>query len=128
MSARGRSDRLRWSRVHWAAATRRFAARRWPYWIVAVGLTLATNIPNPFNPHTAISYAVPEGSSATVRIDVFDTVGRHVRRLVEAVQEGAHTVVWDTRDHQGERLPSGVYYYRLAWEGHHLTGRMSLVR
>ena len=92
------------------------------------GLTLAANVPNPFNPHTAISYVVPEGSRARVRVDIFDTGGRLVRRLVDTIQEGAHTVVWDARDDRGVPVTSGIYYYRLSWEDHQLSGRMSLVR
>ena len=96
--------------------------------VTPAGLTLATNVPNPFNPRTAISYAVPEGSAARVRLDIFDTGGRLVRRLVDTIQDGTHTAVWDARDDRGTLVTSGTYYYRLAWEDHHLAGRMSLVR
>ena len=65
------------------------------------------NYPNPFNPVTSISYALPEASH--VRLSVFDTYGRLVRRLVDQTQPaGIYEAPFD-----GSKLASGSYIYRL---------------
>ncbi len=73
---------------------------------------LAPNYPNPFNPSTALAYALPR--PASVRLTVYDALGRHVRTLVEAEQPaGSYTVRWDGHDDAGRPVPSGVYLYRI---------------
>jgi DNA-binding beta-propeller fold protein YncE len=63
--------------------------------------------PNPFNPETTIRYGLPE--DATVRLHVFDVLGREVARLADGPQgAGWHTVRFD-----GGHLPSGLYLFRL---------------
>ena len=73
---------------------------------------LAPNYPNPFNPSTALAYALAR--PASVRLSVYDALGRHVRTLVEAEQPaGSYTVQWDGHDDAGRPVPSGVYLYRI---------------
>ncbi len=74
--------------------------------------TLAQNYPNPFNPETRIAYELP--TRASVRLEIFNTLGQKVRTLVAAEQPpGTHTVVWDGRDEAGAAAATGVYLYRL---------------
>jgi hypothetical protein len=74
--------------------------------------SLYQNYPNPFNPSTIISFALPK--SATVKIKIFDILGREVRTLMnETMQPGIKKVVWDGRNRHGESVPSGMYFYRL---------------
>ncbi len=71
------------------------------------GFSLAQNFPNPFNPTTEITFALPD--AAHVRLDVFNIVGQHVMTLADGSREaGIHTVVFDAT-----AIPSGVYFYRL---------------
>jgi hypothetical protein len=73
---------------------------------------LHPNYPNPFNPETTISYALPQ--DASVRVTVYDALGRQVRELYRGSQEaGYHQVVWDARSDSGVRVASGLYLYRL---------------
>ncbi len=72
---------------------------------------LETNHPNPFNPTTQISYALPEASVVT--LEVFDVSGRKVSVLVKKSQEqGWHYATFD-----GGTLPSGIYIYRISATG-----------
>ena len=68
---------------------------------------LEQNYPNPFNPNTTIRYALPHNSFVT--LTVHNTLGQQVAQLVnEQQQAGYHDVVF-----RGDRLASGVYFYRL---------------
>ncbi|NBB84718.1 MAG: hypothetical protein GVY12_00650, partial [Bacteroidetes bacterium] len=54
-------------------------------------VALAGNYPNPFNPVTTIAYELPE--ARTVRLVVYDVLGRRVATLVEDRQDaGRHEV------------------------------------
>lgn len=84
--------------------------------------------PNPFNPQTTISYALPE--AARVDLEVYDLAGRLVRRLVtgEARDSGVHLVNWNGQDEAGRAAASGIYLYRLNAGEISETRRMTLVR
>jgi flagellar hook assembly protein FlgD len=70
-------------------------------------------VPNAFNPGTTIAYDL--GTSANVTLRIYDVAGRLVRVLRDHAAEGAgpHSVAWYGRSDHGERVASGVYYYRL---------------
>jgi hypothetical protein len=80
---------------------------------VGTGLRLDQNVPNPFRPRTAISFAT--GSAAgRARLRIYSAGGRLVRTLLDGpVAAGVLTVGWNAMDELGRRVPSGVYYYRL---------------
>lgn len=76
------------------------------------GFALNQNYPNPFNPTTEISFNLP--NAGEVRLEVFNVMGQQVVTLVNgALEAGSHTVTWDSRDNTGDRVSSGVYFYRL---------------
>ncbi len=89
-----------------------------------------SNYPNPFNPHTQISYTVPAAAvQESVRLDVYDVAGRLVRVLVNGVHEsGAYQVEWDGTDTSGVPVASGVYLYRLQTGSHLQVRRMLLMK
>ena len=67
-------------------------------------VTLRPNYPNPFNPATTISYALPEGMVVTLK--VLNVAGQEVATLVNRRQErGIYHVTFNAR-----KLPSGVYF------------------
>lgn len=72
--------------------------------------------PNPFNPATTIAFTLP--SAATVRVEVFDLRGQHVRTLLSGRREaGPQRVAWDGRGDDGRAMASGVYLVRAAAAG-----------
>ncbi|MCX6601690.1 MAG: T9SS type A sorting domain-containing protein [bacterium] len=78
--------------------------------------------PNPFNPSTTISFALPE--AGFVRIAVFDVAGRLTQTLVNGKRgAGNHTVMFDARE-----LPSGVYFARMESGPFTMTKKMLLIR
>lgn len=65
-----------------------------------------------------------------VRADLFDTSGRRVRALMDAayVAAGQHSVAIDGRSDRGERLESGVYFYRLQAAERTAVGKLVVAR
>ena len=83
--------------------------------------------PNPFNPRTSIRFALPDGGRVTV--DVFDSRGRRVDRLLDGTLEsGTHRLEWDGRDTSGRSVASGVYFARVTSETESASRRLVLVR
>lgn len=72
----------------------------------SAGTSLISNYPNPFTNSTTVQYITQGGHTL---LQVFDCMGRVVRRLVDQVQDGGtHKVSFDSNG-----LPPGVYYLRL---------------
>ncbi len=89
---------------------------------------LVGSFPNPFGSSTAVSYQLPK-PCADVRLVIYDTMGREVRRIVnEGQPAGRYEVSWDGRDRAGREVPPGVYFYRLDAGGFSKTEKMLLVR
>jgi hypothetical protein len=87
-------------------------------------LILQQNYPNPFNPVTTISYELP--GAGEVKLQVFDITGRVVSVLIDGRQQsGAHSITFSATERQ---LSSGIYIYRLIFEGRTETRRMTLVK
>ncbi len=79
---------------------------------VAPTVRLRQNVPNPFNPSTAISFELAAPSFAT--LDILAPNGRRVRRLLAApAPAGTTQLNWDGRDAKGLPVASGVYVARL---------------
>ena len=88
---------------------------------------LFRNVPNPFNPSTAIRYVLYEPGVIDLRI--YDQLGREVTVLAERYQSaGNHEIMWDGRDTNGNRISSGVYFYTLRAGGMEDTGKMILIK
>jgi hypothetical protein len=90
---------------------------------------LGQNYPNPFNPTTTIEYLVPDGALQPVSLVVYDVTGARVRTLVDAPQRGGrYAVEWDGRNEIGQRVSSGVYFYRLVQPGFSSTRKMVVLK
>ncbi|MDP2207881.1 MAG: MBG domain-containing protein, partial [Bacteroidota bacterium] len=73
---------------------------------------LQQNYPNPFNPSTEIRFDLPKDSY--VRIAVYDIIGREVTVLVnEEMSAGYQSLVWNAINQYGNKLGTGVYFYRI---------------
>ena len=99
---------------------------------------LSQNQPNPFCQLTVIRYQLPDirqetkdrksknqrshvsytsrvaGLEFLVSLKIYNLSGQLVRTLVDKKQSpGFYTVQWDGRNENGERVPAGVYFYRI---------------
>ena len=84
--------------------------------------SLAQNYPNPFNPSTKISWQLPVGSLATLKI--YDILGREVATLVNEYRQAGK---YET-EFNAETLPSGVYFYQLKAGKYLNTKKMILLK
>ncbi|UCD18027.1 MAG: T9SS type A sorting domain-containing protein [Candidatus Zixiibacteriota bacterium] len=76
------------------------------------GFCLTQNHPNPFNPATTIDYSIPRRTH--VEISVYNLLGQQINTLVDAIKPpGEHSIIWNGQDVAGNRIPSGVYFYRI---------------
>jgi ligand-binding sensor domain-containing protein len=86
------------------------------------GFVVYNNYPNPFNPSTTFSFDIPIKSY--VELKIFDTFGREVAVVYSGeLPAGAYTRQWNA-----ERLPSGMYFYRLQAGLFSETNRLLLLK
>jgi len=87
---------------------------------------LYQNYPNPFNPETTISYRLDE--QGYVELTVFNFIGEKIETLFSGI---ASPGIFQHK-FNGERLASGIYFYRLEFNGkkshHQITGKMNLIK
>ncbi len=72
---------------------------------------LSQNRPNPFNATTTISFALPRDGKVSLKI--YNLAGQIVRTYEEFMTSGYRSIVWDGTNSRGEKVASGVYFYRL---------------
>ncbi len=100
---------------------------------VVTDYELVGNYPNPFNPSTTISFAMPEAGRVTLKI--FSETGQLVRTLLDGEKSpGQHNVSWNGRNDAGAAVASGMYFYQIVMQKQNgevaftETRRMTLVK
>lgn len=84
--------------------------------------SLYQNYPNPFNPVTTISYSLPK--TGYVNLKIFDVLGKEVAQPVnKEMKAGLHKTEFNALN-----LPSGVYFYRLQFNGAALVNKMMVLK
>ncbi len=93
---------------------------------------LLQNYPNPFNPETWIPYQLSQDSPVSVTI--YDSTGQLIRTLPLGFQSTGfynsrdRAAYWDGRNTIGERVASGVYFYRLEIPSFQQTRRLVILK
>jgi len=86
-----------------------------------------TNFPNPFNPSTEIQFNLERSTHATLTI--YNLLGRKIATLTDRqMQAGEHSITWYGTDDNGQKVSSGVYFYRLTTKDLVETKRMLLLK
>ncbi|MGB5847341.1 MAG: FlgD immunoglobulin-like domain containing protein, partial [Ignavibacteriaceae bacterium] len=94
---------------------------------IPTDFVLMQNYPNPFNPTTQIRFGIPEAGSVTLKI--YNSVGQLVKTFVDGnMSEGYHQVTWDATDDSGNKLSSGVYFYRITAGTFNQVNKMLLMK
>ncbi|MBI1926307.1 M4 family metallopeptidase, partial [Candidatus Poribacteria bacterium] len=90
------------------------------------------NYPNPFNPETWLPYQLAKPAHVVIRI--YDVQGRLVRTLDLGEQppgvylEKSRAAYWDGRNHLGEVVPGGVYFYTLQAGAFQATRKLVILK
>jgi len=88
---------------------------------------LKPNYPNPFNPTTNISFALPEASN--VQITIFDLTGREIWRSTKtSYAAGNYTITWNGVNQSGANVVSGIYIVRMVTPKYTATQRIILMK
>ncbi|MEJ2636239.1 MAG: C-GCAxxG-C-C family (seleno)protein [Calditrichia bacterium] len=95
---------------------------------VTTDFELKQNYPNPFNPETHIQFSLPKSEAVTLTIYSLD--GRQIKTLLsqQRYSAGSHQVKWDGKDNLGNRVSSGMYYYRIKAGNYTKVKNMLLVK
>ena len=89
---------------------------------------LLANFPNPFNPETWIPYQLAKPTEVTITI--YAVNGQVVRTLALGHQPAgiyqtrSRAAHWDGKNEFGEKVASGVYFYRLTTDNFSATRKM----
>jgi hypothetical protein len=84
--------------------------------------SVGQNFPNPFNPITKISFAIPEQEFVTVK--VFDILGRQIEVLMNETRAPGYYAI----NFNGDKLPSGTYIYEIRAGSFVETKKMILLK
>ncbi len=89
--------------------------------------SLLQNYPNPFNPETMIEYTIP--GQTRVKLVVYNLLGQAVNVLIDNIQSsGLHVVRWNGTNNAGQKVPSGIYIYKLSTEKFSSARKMILLK
>ena len=85
------------------------------------------NYPNPFNPITNIDYYLFK--DGLVNILITDITGKKIIELENKVKTiGYSSVQWDSKDHAGRFVSSGIYFYTIEFGKNRMTKSMVLTK
>jgi hypothetical protein len=88
---------------------------------------LGQNIPNPVATRTEIKFEV--ASTSNVSIKVYNAMGQLVRTLKnERMQPGRYSVQWDGTNASGQKVSSGVYFYKMDANKFQATNKMLILK
>ena len=97
-----------------------------PEWNNGISLR---NIPNPFMHGTTISFALKSHEFKNATVSIFNLKGQLVNEFnthTNAFGEGE--ILWNGKDHQGKKLTSGIYFYKVSTDNASVTHKMIMMR
>ncbi|MGD1044439.1 MAG: T9SS type A sorting domain-containing protein [Bacteroidota bacterium] len=84
--------------------------------------SISQNYPNPFNPTTKLKFALPQRS--LTKLIIYDLLGREVQTLInKELEAGYHEINFDAN-----KIPSGIYFYRIQSGDFIQTKKMILIK
>ncbi|NLI15309.1 MAG: M6 family metalloprotease domain-containing protein [candidate division Zixibacteria bacterium] len=90
-------------------------------------ITAVPNYPNPFNSST--NFRLDLTQAADVQIAIFNITGAKIKQITAGYLEpGTHSFIWDGTTDSGQKVGSGVYFYRLNINGESICKKMSLLK
>ena len=92
---------------------------------VVTTVNLSDAYPNPFNPTTTINFALPQAEQVSLKI--YDAKGSLVKTLYNGVS-ASQSLNWNATNTGGEKVASGVYFYKLTSKSKVITKKMVLLK
>jgi hypothetical protein len=90
--------------------------------LIPEDFSLSAAYPNPFNPTTTLSFALPIDSE--VFVSVYNLQGREVSTLISGYMDaGYHSVVWNA-----DSYSSGVYFVKMLAGDYMNTQKLMLIK
>ena len=94
---------------------------------VASKFELMGNYPNPFNPETKIRFSTEKDSQ--VKVTIYSILGEKVNVIQNSeLKAGTYNISWRGKDAQGNKVPSGVYFYEVVSDNRTAKGKMLLLK
>jgi M6 family metalloprotease-like protein len=85
-------------------------------------ITLKQNFPNPFNSMTVIPFILSTGGK--VNLEIFNILGQKIVEMDgDYLEAGSHTIQF-----KADKLPTGLYFYRLRGTALSLTKKFMIIR
>jgi len=96
--------------------------------VKALAPLAVTVFPNPMRKSTTITFRI--SVPGRLKVELFDSRGRRCRYLWRdgVLPDGYHDLTFDGRSDRGDRLPAGVYFYRVSGTDGTSEGRFVIVR
>jgi hypothetical protein len=82
--------------------------------------------PNPFNPFVNLSFNLPEAMN--YNFNIYNVAGQLVRSFEGVGSRNLNQITWDGRDHKGDEVSSGVYFFKLTAGGFSATEKMVMMK
>ena len=90
-------------------------------------LYLTNNLRNSGMKETVISFSIPE--NGMVKIEIFDIKGRKVNELCNDLKSaGTNEVIWNGKDRSGHYVSTGIYFYRINYNGKSHNRKMLIIK
>ena len=92
-----------------------------------------SNYPNPFNPHTTISFQLLDTSAQeTLELEIYNIKGQRITELpviLNGVERSTneYSTIWNGTDHHGSSVASGLYFCHLKTEDRIVAKRKMLL-
>jgi hypothetical protein len=88
---------------------------------------LYQNYPNPFNPTTNFKFDLPTQSD--VKLIIYNVLGQEVVRVIDDnLKAGEYAKTWNGLDQHGNRISSGVYFYKLITNDHTAVKKLIMLK
>ena len=88
---------------------------------------LGQNYPNPFNSSTVVQFSITKTSD--VKLSIFNALGRKVITVLDNyLSAGQYSVEWDGSGKNGNKVASGIYFYRLSVNNQIKSKKMLLLK
>ncbi|MCK4358219.1 MAG: T9SS type A sorting domain-containing protein [Candidatus Cloacimonetes bacterium] len=87
---------------------------------------LEGNYPNPFTQKTKIYYSLRKAGK--VSIEIYNLLGQKIKTIInEEKQPGKYYVFWNGTNESNQKLPSGIYFYKMSAGNYSLTKKTILL-